>query len=108
MVFLYQCDVIACAMFLTGQASNALIARFARAATGLELGYTRWIVGSVVPGLVAFGVVPLLLHRLYPPGIRDTPGAAAIASHELARMGPMTRARAAHAADVRARRACSG
>jgi divalent anion:Na+ symporter, DASS family len=90
MVFLYQCDVIACAMFFTGQASNALIARFAREATGLELGYTRWIVGSVVPGLVAFGVVPMVLHRLYPPGIRDTPGAAEIASHELARMGPMT------------------
>jgi divalent anion:Na+ symporter, DASS family len=90
MVFLYQCDVISSAMFFTGQASNALIARFAHAASGLELGYTRWIVGSIVPGLVAFGVVPLVMHRLYPPGIRDTPGAAAIASHELARMGPMT------------------
>jgi len=90
MVFLYQCDVIACAMFLTGQASNALIARLAREATGLELSYTRWIIGSIVPGLVAFCIVPMVLHRLYPPGIRDTPGAAAIASHELARMGPMT------------------
>ena len=25
----YQCDVVACAMFLTGQASNVLIAKFA-------------------------------------------------------------------------------
>src|SRR5262245_44498094 len=89
MVFLYQCDVIASAMFFTGQASNALIARLAHEATGLHLSYTRWIVGSVVPGLVAFCVVPMVLHRLYPPGLRDTPGAAALASHGVARMGPM-------------------
>src|SRR5262249_24766237 len=43
MVFLYQCDVIACAMFLTGQASNALIARLARDATNLNLSYVRWL-----------------------------------------------------------------
>jgi len=35
MPFLYQCDVIASASFLTGQASNALIARLALQATGL-------------------------------------------------------------------------
>ena len=30
----YQCDVILCAMFLTGQSSNALIAKLAREASG--------------------------------------------------------------------------
>jgi DASS family divalent anion:Na+ symporter len=90
MAFLYQCDVIACAMFLTGQASNALIARLVREATGLEFGYARWLIGALVPGLVAFAIVPVVLHRLYPPEVRETPAAAAIAAHELARMGPMT------------------
>src|SRR5262249_37283407 len=56
MVFLYQCDVIACAMFLTGQASNALIARLARDATSLDLTYVRWLGGAIVPGLVCFGI----------------------------------------------------
>ena len=30
MTLIYQCDVIVCAMFLTGQASNVLIAKFAQ------------------------------------------------------------------------------
>ena len=34
MTTVYQCDVVACAMFLTGQASNVLIAKFALDAAG--------------------------------------------------------------------------
>ena len=91
MSFVYQCDVMSSAMFLTGQASNVLIARFVREATGLELSYTRWILGAVVPGLVAFGIVPVLLYRLYPPEVHHTPRAADIAADALARMGAITR-----------------
>src|SRR5262245_49550455 len=91
MSFLYQCDVIACSMFLTGQASNALIARFAEQATGLHLSYARWALGAAVPGLVAFVVTPVVLYRLYPPDVRHTPGATRIAASELARMGRMSR-----------------
>lgn len=91
MLFLYQTDVMACAMFITGQASNPLIARFAQAATGLEISYSRWLLGAIVPGLVAFAITPVLLYRLYPPEIRETPRAAEIAGEELGRMGPMTR-----------------
>ena len=91
MSFLYQCDVMASATFLTGQASNVLVARLAHAATGLELTYARWLAGAVVPALVAFGVVPMLLYRLYPPEVRETPRAADIAVEELRRMGPLGR-----------------
>jgi divalent anion:Na+ symporter, DASS family len=91
MPFLYQCDVIASATFFTGQASNALIARLALQATGLELTYLRWIVGAVVPSLVAFSVVPVLLYRLHPPEVRATPRAAELASQELLRMGRIMR-----------------
>ena len=91
MPFLYQCDVMASATFFTGQASNALIARLALQATGLELTYLRWIAGAVVPSLVAFAVVPVLLYRLNPPEVRATPRAAELASQELLVMGPMAR-----------------
>src|SRR6185503_4866506 len=40
MPLLYQCDVIVCAMFLTGQASNVLIAKFAGEVTGIQLTYS--------------------------------------------------------------------
>lgn len=88
-VLLYQCDVIICATFLTGQASNLLIAKFALTATGIELSYTRWLMGAIVPSMVSFLVIPLLLYRIFPPEITHTPDAAKFAADELKRMGPM-------------------
>ncbi|HEX8746915.1 MAG TPA: DASS family sodium-coupled anion symporter [Pyrinomonadaceae bacterium] len=88
-VLLYQCDVIVCAMFLTGQASNLLIAKFAREAAGVEISYTRWLVGAIVPGLISLLVVPLLLYRIFPPEIKHTPRAAEFAAEELKQMGPV-------------------
>jgi DASS family divalent anion:Na+ symporter len=91
MTMLYQCEVIVCAMFLTGQASNPIIAKFAKQLTGIDLTYSRWLVGAIVPALASLTVVPLLLFRLYPPEIRHTPAAAEFAAAELQRLGPMTR-----------------
>ena len=91
MVTVYQCDVIACAIFLTGQVSNVLIAKFAKDVAGVDLSYGRWLAAGIVPGLVALIVVPLLLYRLYPPDVRRTPGAARFARDELERLGRMQR-----------------
>jgi DASS family divalent anion:Na+ symporter len=91
MVLLYQCDVIICAIFLTGQASNILIAKFAQQTTGIELTYTRWLLASIVPGLISLLVVPQLLYRVFPPEIKRTPAAAEFARSELQRMGRMKR-----------------
>ncbi len=88
----YQCDVIVCAMFLTGQASNPLIAGFAKQVSGVDLSYTRWAIGAALPGILALAITPVIVYRLFPPDIRRTPAAADCASAELARLGPMTRA----------------
>jgi DASS family divalent anion:Na+ symporter len=90
MTLIYQCDVIVCAMFLTGQASNALIAKFAKEVTGFELSYPRWLLGAIVPGIVSLLIVPLLIYRLYPPEIKHTPEAARYAADELKKMGRMS------------------
>lgn len=90
MPLLYQTDVVVCAMFLTGQASNVLIAAFAQKATGIELSYTSWLVAGLAPGLVSLAVVPLVLYRVNPPEIKQTPAAAEFAAAELRRMGPMS------------------
>ena len=92
MAVLYQADVVVCAMFLTGQASNVLIAKFALQTTGIELTYTRWALAAIVPGLVSLAVVPQLLYRTFPPEIKHTPAAAEFARAELQRMGRMKRA----------------
>lgn len=91
MITVYQCDVVACAMFLTGQASNVIVAKFASEAAAIDLSYAKWLLGSIVPGILSLLVVPWLLFRLYPPGIRHTSDAAQLARNELARIGPMKR-----------------
>lgn len=88
---IYQCDVVASSMWLTGQASNAIIAKFALDTAKIELSYARWILGSIVPGLLLLILVPWVLYRLYPPTVKRTPDAARMASDELTKMGPMSR-----------------
>lgn len=89
MTSVYQTDVIVCAMFLTGQASNPLIAKFAQEVTGIEITYARWVLASIVPALASLILVPLVVYRVFPPEIKHTPAASEFASNELHLMGPM-------------------
>jgi divalent anion:Na+ symporter, DASS family len=89
MLFIYQCGVVICAVFLTGQAGNALIASFASKTAGVELGYAEWFVKAIVPGVISLVAVGLLIYRLSPPEVRHTPHAVDIAQAELTRIGPM-------------------
>ena len=89
MVLLYNTDVIICATFLTGQASNAIIAGFARDATGIQITYLGWFIPAIMPALVSLLAVPLIFYRLYPPEIKHTPAAREIARRELDVMGPI-------------------
>jgi DASS family divalent anion:Na+ symporter len=90
MLLLYQCECIVCAMFLTGQASNPLIARFAVPGAG-EVSYARWFLGALLPAIASLALVPPLLYRLYPPEVTHTPEASKLAAAELLEMGPMAR-----------------
>jgi DASS family divalent anion:Na+ symporter len=90
MIFLYQGCVVNCAIFLTGQAANALIASFAFKTAGIEISYGRWFAGGVVPGLLSLLVVGLLVYRLSPPEVTHTPRATEIAQAELEKIGPMS------------------
>jgi DASS family divalent anion:Na+ symporter len=78
-------------VFLTGQASNPLIARFAAAGMGAEISYTRWLLGSLLPAAASLALVPLLLYRLFRPEVTHTPEASRLAADELAKLGPMRR-----------------
>jgi DASS family divalent anion:Na+ symporter len=91
MTLIYQCEVVICAMFLTGQASNALIAKFAHQVTGIDLSYSRWLLGGIVPGLVSLLVVPTVIYKIFPPEVKHTPGASEYAARELEHMGPISR-----------------
>lgn len=91
MLTIYQGDLVACAMFYTGQASNPMGAELARETAGISINWASWLWAASVPGLVAIVVVPWALYRLSPPEIRHTPEAATMARRELEEMGPMSR-----------------
>ena len=89
MAALYQGSTIACAMFLTGQASNVLAGSLAAKTAGVTITWGSWFVAGVVPGLVSCLVIPYVVYRMLPPGLKRTPAASSYASEELNRMGPI-------------------
>lgn len=91
MTALYQGSAVACAMFLTGQASNLLVAGLSAKLTGITISWSSWFVAGLVPGLVSCAVVPYVVMRMLPPTIRRTPAAAEFARTELAAMGGLGR-----------------
>jgi DASS family divalent anion:Na+ symporter len=88
---MYQGSAVACAMFLTGQASNLLGAGLALKLAGVEITWSDWFVSAIVPGMASSLMVPWLVHRLVPPEVTSTPQAAEFARSELTRLGPLAR-----------------
>jgi DASS family divalent anion:Na+ symporter len=89
MAGLYQGSTIACAMFMTGQASNVLAVNLAAKTAGVTITWGSWLIAGLVPGLVSCLLVPLVVYRMLPPEIKRTPAAADYARAELKQMGPM-------------------
>ena len=85
----FQFNAITSAMFMTAMAANPLIARLAGEA-GVEITWGGWFLAALAPGLVSMAVVPLLVYKLYPPEIRETPAARDMAVERLAAMGPVS------------------
>ena len=88
---MYQGSAIACAMFLTGQASNLLAVGLAAKLAHVDVTWSGWFIAACVPGLVSCLVVPWVVYRVVPPEVKRTPEAAAFAATELIGMGPIGR-----------------
>lgn len=82
---------ITSALWLTATSGNPLGANLANEGQGLTINFGSWLLASCVPALVVIGLLPLVLYRLFPPGVTDTPEAPAQARRELKKMGPMSR-----------------
>ncbi len=86
----YQGTIITSAMFLTAMAANPIIVRLA-ADAGVPITWGDWALAAIVPGLVSLTVMPWVLYRVYPPDVRETPGARQIARDQLREMGELKR-----------------
>jgi len=91
MNLLYQCEVILCATFLTGQASNMMIRSLVGQQTNIDMNYSAWFVAAIVPAAVSLLVVPQMIYRFFPPEIKETPNAVEFARKELKELGPLSR-----------------
>jgi len=86
----FQGTVITSAMFLTAMAANPLAVELA-SAQGVEVTWLGWAVAALVPGGLSLALVPWVIYRLAPPGIRATPAAASMARDRLEELGPVGR-----------------
>lgn len=53
--------------------------------------WVTWFKAASLPALVCLLVTPFILYKLYPPEIKDTPDAPALAANKLQNMGPVSR-----------------
>jgi divalent anion:Na+ symporter, DASS family len=88
---MYQGSAVACAMFLTGQASNILGAGLALKLVNVEVTWSSWFVSAIVPGLVSCILVPWVVYKVVPPAITHTPAASEFARTQLLQMGSLDR-----------------
>lgn len=90
-VSMYQGSAVACAMFLTGQASNILGAGLAMKLVNVEITWSSWFVSAIVPGIVSCIAVPWVVYKMVPPEVVATPEATAFARAQLEKLGRVDR-----------------
>ena len=81
---------VSSALWLTATSANPIGVSLA-AEQGLAISFGSWLLVASLPALVTIGLLPLLLYRLFPPGVTGTPEAPAAARAELRAMGPLSR-----------------
>ena len=85
----YQVNIITSAMFLTAMAANPLAQKLA-ADLKITITWGGWALAALVPGLLSLILVPWVIYKLYPPEIKETPGAVDLARKKLAELGPVS------------------
>ncbi|EES14336.2 dicarboxylate transporter 2.1, chloroplastic [Sorghum bicolor] len=80
------------ALFLTAAAQNLLCLKLAEE-IGVNIGnyWFTWFKVASVPALLGILVTPYLIYKIFPPEIKDTPEAPALAAEKLKNMGPVTK-----------------
>ena len=81
---------VSSALWLTATSCNPIGVQIAQKA-GFEIGFGSWLLASSVPTLVAIAMLPLLVSKIFSPGVGATPEAPAAARKDLAGMGAMSR-----------------
>jgi len=86
-----QCSGHSSAMCMTAAAQNLLSLKLA-ASLGIVIAspWLTWFKAACVPAIVGLAVTPLLVFKMYPPEIQDTPEAPKEAAEKLKKLGPLS------------------
>jgi DASS family divalent anion:Na+ symporter len=85
----YNANMITSVMFLTATASNPMAQKFAHD-LGVDITWGSWAMAAAIPGLLCFLLVPLFLYKFYPPELKQTKEAPAMAAAKLKEMGKIS------------------
>ncbi len=80
---------VSSALWMTATSANPIGIQVARE-YGLEIGFGKWLIASSVPAILAILALPLVIRRLFPPGVGDTPDAPREARKALSALGPLS------------------
>ncbi|WP_228550552.1 DASS family sodium-coupled anion symporter [Endozoicomonas sp. OPT23] len=86
----FHANAISSGMFLTAMAGNPLVVKLA-GDQGVDISWGTWALGAIVPSLVCLLLMPLLLAKIAPPSIRETPKAVTMAANKLTELGSLKR-----------------
>ena len=81
---------VSSALWMTATSANPIAVQIV-AQAGLQIDFGKWLLASAVPSLIAIGLLPVIVAKLFPPRVGKTPEAPAAARKELAGMGRMSR-----------------
>lgn len=91
MTSVFHIDFVVSAMFLTAMVGNPIAAELAKKILNVDITWMSWFVAASVPGIVALITIPYVLYKIYPPEIKKTPEAKAMANKVLQDMGPVSK-----------------
>src|SRR4029079_11709354 len=72
---------ISSALWMTSTSCNPIGVQIVQKA-GLEITFGKWFLASAVPSLIALGLLPLIVAKIFPPRLGKTPEAPAAARRD--------------------------
>ena len=75
------------AMFLAGLAPNLLALSLVKTTAKIDISWTEWFMGIMPVGVLLLIFLPLIVYKIYPPEVKNSPDVPVWARNELNKMG---------------------
>ncbi len=81
---------VSSALWLTATSGNPIAVSLAEP-YGVKINFGSWMLAASIPVLTMIVLLPIILYKLFPPGVTKTPDAPKAAREALRSMGPLSR-----------------